>query len=219
MKTSFFYCALIGLLASGTMAFARGENSSAASAEALTKLLDGNQRYMKDMLEHPNRTVEIREKLSGGQAPLAIVLGCSDSRVSPVIIFDQGIGDIFEVRVAGNVAGPIEIASIEFAATTFGTPLIFVLGHQNCGAVKAVLNHQTKDIEPIAENIEPAIKQMPKGFDSSLEEAIRANVQLVVKQLRTNPAIAKLIAEKKLEIVGGYYTLGSGKVELCCDLP
>lgn len=191
-------------------------NISAPKA-AFEKLMSGNQRYIDEVLKHPNRSQEHRETLSGGQSPFAIILGCSDSRVSPIIIFDQGIGDLFEVRVAGNVAGPIEIASVEFAATTYGSALIFVLGHENCGAVKAVLAHQTKDIEPIAVNIESAIKQSPNGFKSNLEEAIKANVQGVIKQLRQNPAIAKLIDEKKLEVVGGYYQLSSGKVELCCE--
>ena len=219
MNAKIFRYFLTAMISWTSIGFAMSDSSPAAAVEAMKKLISGNERYMKELLEHPNRSQVDRERVSGGQTPFAIVLGCSDSRVAPIIIFDQGIGDIFEVRVAGNVAGPIEIASVEFAAVTYGSPLIFVLGHQNCGAVNAVLARQTKDIEPIAEPIEAAIKQSPKGFDSSLEEATKANVHAVVKQIRGNPAIAKLIAEKKLEVVGGYYNLSTGKVELCCDLP
>lgn len=186
--------------------------------ESLKRLITGNERYTRDALVHPNRSQARREALSELQAPFAIVVGCSDSRVSPVIIFDQGIGDLFEVRIAGNVVGPIEIASVEYSAKFLGSSLIFVLGHENCGAVNAVLKNQTQDIEPIAEKIREAIKANPELSNNPLESAIKANVHSVVKQLRTNPLIAQLIKEKKLEVVGGYYHLESGKVELCCDL-
>ena len=145
-------------------------------------------------------------------------MGCSDSRVSPTIIFDQGIGDLFEIRVAGNVVGPLEIASVEFAATNLGSSLIFVVGHQNCGAVRAVLSNQTKGIEPIAIKIEEALKQKNSPKDISLEKAIKTNVQATVNQIRKNPAIAQLILQKKLQVVGGYYSLDTGVVEICCDL-
>jgi carbonic anhydrase len=188
---------------------------------ALKQLLEGNERYTNDKLLHPNRTTARREALTKSQAPFAIILGCSDSRVSPEIIFDQGIGDLFVVRVAGNVVGPIELASVEFSAVTFGSSIILVLGHENCGAVTAVLNHQTKDIEPIAVKIEAALQenQKIKFSENPLENAIKRNVIAVVKQLRSNDVLSKLIDQKKIEIVGGYYQLASGKVELCCPPP
>lgn len=185
--------------------------------EALNRLMTGNERYSKDSFLHPNRSQERREALTEMQSPFAIVVGCSDSRVSPIIVFDQGIGDIFEVRIGGNVVGPIEIASVEYSAKFLGSSLIFVLGHENCGAVGAVLKNQTQDIEPIADKIREAISAYPKLSDNPLESAIKANVRHVVKQLRTTPVIAQLINEKKLEVAGGYYHLESGKVELCCD--
>ena len=186
---------------------------------ALRELLKGNERYINDKLLHPNRTSERREALSNSQAPFAIIIGCSDSRVSPEIIFDQGIGDLFVVRVAGNVVGPIELASIKFSAEYLGSSIILVLGHQNCSAVKAVLAHQAKDIEPIALKIEAALQNHDKLANDPLENAIKLNVIAVSKQLRMDENLANLIAQKKLEVIGGYYHLTTGKVELCCDLP
>lgn len=187
--------------------------------ESLNQLMAGNERYTKDMLTHPNRSQERRESLIEVQNPFATVIGCSDSRVSPTLVFDQGIGDIFEVRIAGNVVGPVAIASAEYSVKFLGSSLIFVLGHENCGAVGAVLKGQTEDIEPIADKIKEALKGNPKFSENPLENAIKANVHNVVKVLRTNPLLAQLIKEKKLEVVGGYYHLQSGKVEICCDIP
>lgn len=186
--------------------------------KALEKLMSGNARYVDNILHHPNRAPERRESLSEKQLPFAIIVGCSDSRVSPELIFDQGIGDIFVVRDAGNVIGPIEIASVEYSAEHLHSSIIFVLGHENCGAVKAVLAHQTKDIEPIAEKIESAIKNYYQPAATELEASIKANVRSVVAELKRNDLIAKLIKENKLGVVGGYYHLSSGKVEMCCTL-
>ena len=220
MRSLIFKTALTILLSSASLLCAAATNQSPPnSKEALERLMKGNERYSKDRLIHPNRSQARRESLSEMQAPFAIVLGCSDSRVSPILVFDQGIGDIFEVRIAGNVAGPIEVASVEYAAKFLGSSLIFVLGHENCGAVSAVLKGQTQDIEPVADKIKEALKIEQKLSDNALENAIKANVHNVVKQLRAIPFIAQLIKEKKLEVVGGYYKLESGKVELCCDLP
>ena len=181
---------------------------------ALENLEKGNQRYVNDQLEHPRRDLERRESLQSSQAPFATVLTCSDSRVSPEVIFDQGLGDIFVVRVAGNVAGQIEQESIEYSAVYLGSSLIFVLGHENCGAVKAVLANKTEDIESIAKLIQPALAQTNLQGNDATVAAIKANVLNVVKQLQNNPVIAKLIQDKKINVVGGYYNLTSGKVEL-----
>jgi carbonic anhydrase len=187
--------------------------------EALEKLLAGNERYVNDKLLHPNRSQERREALTDTQNPFATVIGCSDSRVSPTLVFDQGVGDIFEIRVAGNVIGPVPIASAEYSVKFLGSSLIMVLGHENCGAVGAVLKGQTQDIEPIADKIKEALQGKQKFSDNPLENAIKANVSFVVKSLRANPLFAPLIKDKKLEIVGGYYNLQSGKVDICCETP
>lgn len=182
---------------------------------ALERLLAGNKRYSQDMLLHPNRNQIRREALTSQQSPFAIILGCSDSRVSPEIVFDQGLGDLFVVRVAGNVVGPIELDSIEYSVEYLNSSLIFVLGHENCGAVTAVLSGTTRDIEAIAIQIEPAIEKSKGMPGNRLENAVKTNVSVVVNQIKKSETIAKFIAEKKLDVVGGYYKLASGEIELC----
>lgn len=194
------------------------ENESYISPEdALDRLISGNERYSKNVILQPRRSMERREEVSSKQNPFAIIVGCSDSRVSPELVFDQGIGDLFVIRDAGNVLGPIEQSSVEFSAEYLGSSLIFVLGHERCGAVTAVLNKKTRGIEPIANKISQAIKEYVSE-EVTLEKAIKANVKSVVQELKYNPIIADLMRQKKLGIVGGYYQLSTGKVELCCDL-
>lgn len=182
--------------------------------EGFKRLMQGNERYVKGTLLHPDRDQERRSQTATIQKPFAVILGCSDSRVPPEILFDQGIGDLFIVRVAGNVVGPIELASIEYAAIYLGATVLVVLGHEKCGAVDAVLGGNTKDIEPIATLIEPAIKQAKKEPGSILENAIKDNVKNVVDQLEKVPLLADLIKKKKFLIEGGYYDLRSGKVDV-----
>jgi len=180
----------------------------------LERLIEGNKRFIDNKLLHPNRSLERREETAKKQEPFAIIVCCSDSRVSPEIIFDQGLGDLFIVRVAGNVAGPLEVASIEYSALYLHSQLILVLGHENCGAVCAVVEGQTKNIEPIASLIEPAVKATAKMAGSHLENTIKKNVQLVVEYLQNNPLLKELIDKKKLIVKGGYYNFHTGKVEL-----
>lgn len=183
---------------------------------ALKRLVEGNARFVQDIAEHPERTSERREQLIGNQAPIVAVVSCSDSRVPPEILFDQGLGDIFAVRIAGNVIGPIELDSVEYAAKILNAPLIFVLGHQNCGAVQAVLagtpyTEVINSISPLIKPLAATARAMP---GDPLENLIKLNVQNVVKGLQNIPLLRELIQQNKLRIVGGYYHLGSGKVEL-----
>lgn len=200
------------------MAISPIEGARPTPKEAMQMLVEGNARFANDKLEHPNRGQDRRDALIDTQTPFAAVLGCSDSRVSPVLVFDQGVGDLFEIRVAGNVIDPVVLSSIEYAVHHLGASLVFILGHANCGAVKAVLAGQTHEIEPIGVIIESALKQESKTKDASLEEAIKANIRYSVQQLKNDPDIKKLIEEKKLAVAGGYYHLESGKVEICCDV-
>jgi len=176
--------------------------------------MEGNKRFVDEQLLHPDRDEKRRIQTAPEQNPFGIVLSCSDSRVAPEILFDQGIGDLFIVRVAGNVVGPIELASIEYSALYLGSTILFVLGHKNCGAVSAVLEGNTKDIEPIAALIQPAVEEAKTQKGSQLENAIKDNVLHVVKQLEEVPLIAGLIEKKKFAVVGGYYDVKSGKVEI-----
>lgn len=180
----------------------------------LQRLMEGNERYVHDKLLHPDRTQFRREELTSSQSPFAIVVGCSDSRVSPEIIFDQGLGDLFVVRVAGSVVGPVELDSVEFAAGYLGASIVLVLGHENCGAVNAVLQGQTQDIEAIAELISPVIIKINKDEKNALEKAVKCNVESVVGQLKNSNVLKRLNQEDLIEVVGGYYHLGSGRVEL-----
>ncbi len=186
--------------------------------ESLQRLVEGNKRYVHERLLNPNRSAERREELKSDQNPFAIVVGCSDSRVTPEILFDQGLGDIFVVRVAGNVMGPLGVASVEYAVEVLGAPLIFVLGHENCGAVQAALSRKPDDIAPISNKIEKAVKEHSLPNETGLEGAIKANVRAVVEQLQQEKPLADLIAKGKLGVVGGYYNLESGKIELCCEV-
>lgn len=183
--------------------------SAQTPSESLERLLEGNQRYVRDELIHPNHSSDRREAIAAGQQPFATILGCSDSRVAPEIIFDQGLGDLFIVRDAGNVAGPIELNSIDYSVKYLGSSLVLVLGHEGCGAVKAVMEGTTADIQEVAKIIRPAVK----GINES-EKAIKANVRAVVAELKRHKIISQWIKEGKIECIGAYYHLESGEVEI-----
>lgn len=186
------------------------------SDAALQNLMVGNERYVAGKSIYADAARERREMTLSKQEPRAVVIGCSDSRVPPEIIFDQGIGDIFVVRVAGNVVGPIELDSIELAAAHLHVPLIMVLGHQNCGAVNAVVLGKAKeyDIEQVAPLIEPAVAIARQEPGDLLTNSILENVKLVVEELNKNPILFNLIQSGKLKIIGGYYELDQGQVLL-----
>lgn len=181
---------------------------------ALKLLLEGNKRFVEDKLACPDRHQERRAATVAAQRPFAIVLGCSDSRVPPELIFDLGIGDVFVVRVAGNIAADTELDSILYSALFNNSSIIVVLGHENCGAVTAVLANNTIDIEAIAKHIEPAIQKAKDMPGDPLVNAIRLNVAESVRRIKSSSPIAKLIQEGKIAVVGAYYHLKSGKVEL-----
>jgi carbonic anhydrase len=186
------------------------------SDASLQKLMEGNQRYVNDEPRNLGELEEKRKELLSSQAPFAIVIGCSDSRVPPEIIFDQSLGDIFVVRVAGNVTGSIEMDSIEFSADQLHTPLIVVLGHQGCGAVKAVLEGKAaeNELENIAPLIQQAVDQTKKLPGDPLTNAIKENIKINRKRLEANPVLRSLIKREQLKIIGGYYELESGIVEI-----
>lgn len=218
MRHWIIYCLCIGpLLAANDRFYPIAAGTEAEKApqitpqEAFDRLMRGNQHYMVDAPESPDRTSVRRLELYQKQKPFAIIVGCSDSRVPPEIIFDQGLGDLFVVRVAGQVVGPIELDSIEYAVKYLGSALIFVLGHQNCGAVSAVLKGKTADIEDVARLIEPAIEPLRR---KTLENAVKANVRYVVEHLKGTSLIQQKMKEGKLNVVGGYYSLPDGRVEV-----
>lgn len=183
---------------------------------ALERLWQGNKRFMQDGTTCPENHQMRRLATVSKQKPFAIVLGCSDSRVPPEIAFDQGIGDIFVVRIAGNVVSKLEMESIEYSALYNDSSIIVVLGHQNCGAVTAVLENKTQDIESIAELIKPAVyqaKYKKENADLTLKDAIIINVQNSVDRVKRNALISKLIKEGKIMVVGAYYDLATGEAQ------
>lgn len=184
------------------------------SKEALEKLIEGNKRFVSGNLSHPNRCYETRERLMGGQTPFAAILGCSDSRTSAEIIFDQGLGDLFVVRVAGNVLAEEVIGSLAYAVNELGVNLIIVKGHDNCGAITAALKDDNKCvyIKTLLDKIKPIISDHNTLDD--LEKITRRNVRNVVNHLKDlNLVFNNKIASGELAIIGAYHDLESGKVE------
>jgi carbonic anhydrase len=180
---------------------------------ALAKLLAGNQRFASQKVKQPNQGVFRLQEVANGQKPFAAILGCADSRVPVEILFDRGLGDLFTVRVAGNVATPEEIGSLEYAAL-LGTQVILVLGHERCGAVTAALANKPApgQIGTILDQIQPAIAATKGRSGDPLKNAIIANVNNQITTLKSSPVLAKLIEADQLKIVGGYYDLDTGLV-------
>lgn len=175
---------------------------------ALEALKEGNKHFLNQEFRSQNILQDQRMQGIEKQHPFVIILGCSDSRVPPELIFNLGIGEAFVIRVAGNVLGDEEFESIKYSVLVNHSCLILVLGHENCGAVNAVLQHQTQEIPHIARRIAPVIK---KG--SSLKQAIYDNLEHITSTLKTRPVLKELIDQGKLQVVGGYYHFQTGKVD------
>lgn len=184
--------------------------------QALQALIDGNKRFVANKKARPNQTLARVAEVAEGQAPFAALLTCADSRVVGEIIFDQGIGDLFTVRVAGNIAVTEVIASLEYAVGVLGSPLLMVLGHERCGAVGAALNggEYPGMINSFLYAINQAVEDSQGRPGDPLENAIRENVAVELKRLSLSPIIAQRLSEQKLQMVGGYYDLDTGLVEL-----
>jgi len=219
-----FFLAWAAVLLTWTLGFASEISPGITADEALKKLLDGNQNFLASRLTIGDFSgPDTRRAVAAGQKPYAIILSCSDSRVPPEIIFNKGLGEIFVVRVAGNIPDPIVLGSIEYAAEHFGSPLILVLGHNRCGAVSAAVNARGRphgNIGAIIEKIAPAVKKAredARGATNAdlVELAVNNNIKLVAKSLvDQSPVIRSLVGEGKLKIVGAKYDLDSGTVEI-----
>ncbi len=187
------------------------DNNSITPDEALKKLMDGNQRFVNNKRKHPNQSSLRLTEVAQGQNPFAAVLGCADSRVPVEMIFDQGLGDIFVVRNAGNIATPEEIGSLEFGTLILEAKVLMVMGHQNCGAVQATIagNAVPGSISTIVDAIKPAVQP-----NQTIEESVKSNIKLQVKNLQNSPIISQMMQEGKLKVVGGYYNLETGIIEI-----
>ena len=201
--------------------------------EAIGRLREGNGRFvdggrvLKDLTSH-----ERRSEVAGMQNPFAIVLGCADARVPAEIVFDHGLGDLFVIRVAGNVVTPSGVGSVEFAAERFGTRLVVVLGHSRCGAVAATLEelerpteNRSPNLSSIVDRIRPAVEPLlangaPVDVESLLQEAVRANIAASVEQLRKGSAILEnLVQNDSLQILGAEYSIETGQVDFFENAP
>lgn len=184
------------------------------NCEIKERLITGNANFMKDRLVSKNNDSERRDFLVSGQNPFAIVLSCADSRIVPELVFDTGLGELFVVRVAGNVANTSSIASMEYAVAHLGTSVLVVLGHQSCGAVTAALagGDNGYNLNHLLAHISPAINGTQKG--AHVDEVSRKNAILTAEDLiMRSQIIADAVKQEKLEIIPAYYHLDSGKVE------
>jgi carbonic anhydrase len=197
------------------------------AAQALARLYEGNRRFVANQSAQSGFSNTARRvELVDGQEPFAIVLGCSDSRVPAELVFDQGFGDLFVIRVAGNIVAPSQVGSVEFAASRFGTPLVVVMGHSQCGAIVATLEElegrattSSKNLQSIVDRVRPSIEpllaqQVVRDHDALVREAVRANVRASVEHLRHgSELLERLIREDGLVVVGAEYSLETGVVD------
>ena len=184
---------------------------------ALKKLLDGNKRFVQHKPEYPDQSQARLQEVATAQHPFATILSCADSRVPAEIIFDQGIGDLFDIRIAGNIVTPETLGSIEYSAVLLETPLIMVLGHERCGAVTAAVKGDLLPgkIGTFVKAIEPAMAKVKDKAGDPVENAVVANVQFQVEELKQASALlAQRMQEGKLKIVGSRYDLDTGEVTI-----
>lgn len=222
--------ALLRLCATGVAGLGAGAARASAAADrkdpdaVLQDLIEGNRRFALGKTEGPRRRPDDFSALAAGQRPEAIIVSCADSRVPPEILFDQGVGDLFVVRIAGNVvaaSGALVKGSIEYGVAELGATLVMVLGHSECGAVKAAMQHlSSKDalpgaIGPLVNLIKPAVLESKGKPGDALDNAIRANVLTGVRRLKAlGPIVGPAIAKRQVKVVGGVYDLKSGVVSI-----
>lgn len=204
-----------------------------SAKEALERLREGNRRFVsddrsRDVLAHQTR----RRELAAGQEPFAIILGCSDSRVPAELVFDQGLGDLFVIRVAGNIVAPSQVGSVEFAAERFGTRLVVVLGHSSCGVILATLEElarrtedQSRNLRSIVDRVRPSVEpllatELSDDPDELVEQAVRANIRASTNHLRHgSEVLEQLIQKDGLVVVGAEYSLETGVVDFFDGMP
>jgi carbonic anhydrase len=190
-------------------------------AQALARLLAGNRRFLAGHARHPHQSLRDLHELAAGQHPFAITVGCADSRVSPEVLFDQGLGDVFDNRVAGNIVDDLLLGSIEFAVEEFGSPLIVILGHERCGAINATIDairtggQAPGHIGVIVDALRPIVEPVLTQPGDATENAVRANIHAQATELLSrSELIAEHVAAGELRIVGARYDLDDGRVSL-----
>lgn len=204
-----------------------------SALDALQRLRDGNRRFTATV-HGPDHTIRIssRPELTDVQEPIAIILGCSDARVPAEIVFEQGLGDLFVIRVAGNIVAPSQVGSVEFAAERFGTRLVVVLGHSRCGAILATLDelrrpseNQSRNLRSIVDRVRPSVAalvetDLSNDLDALVRQAVRLNIGASADHLRHGSAVLEqLIQDNGLLVVGAEYSLETGMVEFFDGVP
>lgn len=189
---------------------------STSPDDALQKLMEGNQRFVQHQPQYPDQSAARLLEVAQAQHPFATVLSCADSRVPAELIFDQGIGDIFDVRIAGNIATPEALGSIEYAVALLGTPVLMVLGHERCGAVTAAVKNQALpgEIGSFVKAILPAVDRVKGKSGDAVDNAVTANVQYQIEQLQRSSLLTERLQSGELKIVGGRYDLDTGAVTI-----
>jgi carbonic anhydrase len=202
------------------IAQAYGPDAGLSADEALARLMAGNERYVHNRQQRPNQSLARRRELTTGQRPFAVILGCSDSRVPPELVFDQGLGDLFVTRVAGNIAADTQLGSIEYAVAHLHTRLIVVLGHEKCGAVAAAVQGVMPlgNLRAVLLAIQPSVEATRSLAGDKVHNCVLANAQRVARQIReSDPVLRKLTQKEGVKVVAADYALDSGKVTLLGD--
>ncbi len=195
---------------------AEAKKMAVTSEQSLKKLVDGNKRYVTGKAVNPDRDKKRREEIAKAQHPFVVILTCSDSRVSPEVIFDQGLGDIFEIRNAGNLVDDVVLGSIEYAVEHLQVPLVVVLGHERCGAVSAAVagGEVPGHISSITEILKNSVEKAKSQKGDTVDIAVNENIDEMVKKiLEDKPIMEELIKEGKVKVIGAYYDLDSGEVK------
>ena len=217
MKKIMFLASLISIFLLNMNPSFANSVSNLSAEEALNKLKQGNERFVQLHQKHPDETKKRRKDMLQGQHPFVVILSCSDSRVPPELIFDQGLGDIFEIRNAGNVLNKHVIGSIEYAVMHCGVKLIVIMGHQDCGAIGATLSgvSETEYIKALEDSIQPAVDNCKlKGLEVNSDNVVKAHVMQDIEELMTQDTeLVKYMKKHDVKIVPAYYHLDSGKVE------
>jgi carbonic anhydrase len=208
--------ALVLLALAGISVLAEEHPAGMPADKAMAVLMEGNHRYVTHGETHPDATLERRHELAGGQHPYAVIVGCSDSRVPPELVFDAGLGDLFVIRDAGNVVDEVVLGSVEYAVQHLGVKLVLVLGHESCGAVTAAVNHAREaHITTIVEAIQPALNESKGQPGDPVHNCVLANARLAAKQIReSRPVMANAVLHGGVKVQAASYDLRTGKVSL-----
>ena len=208
---------LAALVAFGTTAFASNVVPSVSGEAAQQRLMEGNKRYVDARMIHPDQTVQRRGEIANKQHPFAAIVSCSDSRVPPEVIFDRGLGNLFVIRLAGNIIDVAALGSLEYAVEHLGVQYIMVLGHERCGAVEATVKggKASGHIGAVVTAIHPAVNEVRNAPGDLLDNAVRANVNMIVERLRSSaPILEEEVKKGRLTIKGAYYDLDDGTVTI-----